>query len=144
MEFSAIAGGENNHIADGSRNSAIGGGGNNQIFVLYYLPDQVPAKVTIGAPSGVAWSSLVSRAANAASRFSVGGAELRLLGPELVSGQFRWSFATEAGRTYDVEFNDHLGTANWQVLQTINGDGSVKSFSVSPDQGARFFRLARR
>ena len=120
--------------------------GGNTLFLIYDLPPSIPAKITVGVPSGVLWSSLVSRSAEAVSHFTVGGggAELRLLGPERVGGQFRWSFATEAGRTYDVQFNDDLNTANWELSQTIPGDGSVKSFTVSPTQSARFFRVARR
>jgi len=120
--------------------------GGNAFQLICYLPEFAPPKVTVGVPSGVAWSSQVLLAALAVSTFTVdsGGAEVRLLGPERVGSQFRWSFATETGRTYDVQFNDDLNTSNWPVLQTINGDGSMKSFTVSPGQGARFFRVARR
>jgi hypothetical protein len=121
--------------------------GQNTAFVIYYLPPSVPEKVTIGVPGGVLWSSWVSRAAEAVSRFTVGGggAEVRILGPErLITGQFRWSFATEAGRTYDVEFNDDLNSTNWRVVQTIHGDGSMNNFTITPEAGAGFFRIARR
>ena len=67
-----------------------------------------------------------------------------LLGPERIGSQFRWSFATQAGQTYDVEYKDDLNTTNWQVLQTISGDGTVKSFTVSATGAARFYRVARR
>lgn len=119
--------------------------GVNNLFLIYYLPQEVAEKITVSDPPGVSWFSLVSMLSQAASRFSVGGgAELRLFGPERVGGQFRWSFATQAGQTFDVEHNDDLNTTNWQVLQTINGDGSVKFFNVSPTGGARFFRVVRR
>jgi len=118
--------------------------GVNDLLIIYYLPNESPEKVTVSDPLGVGWFSLVSFVSQAASRFTVGGAELRLLGPERVGGQFRWSFATQAGRTYDVEYNGDLNTVNWQVLQTINGDGTVKFFTVSPTGGARFYRVARR
>ena len=118
--------------------------GLNEVFLIYYLPANDADKVTIGQPTGVAWSSSFTRASVANSQFTVSGAELKLSGPERVGNQFRWSFATEANRIYDVEYNDDLNTANWELLETINGDGSVKSFTVSPTQDARFFRIGRR
>ena len=118
--------------------------GVNDLLVFYYLPNESPEKVTVSDPSGVSWFPLVSLVSQAASRFTVGGAELRLLGPERIGSQFRWSFATQAGQTYDVEYKDDLNTTNWQVLQTISGDGTVKSFTVSATGAARFYRVARR
>jgi len=118
--------------------------GLNEVYVIYYLPAGNPDKVVIESPSDVAWNAVFSRACLAFSEFTVDGAELRLLGPERIGAQFRWSFATEAGRTYDVLYKDDLNSATWLPLQTINGDGSVKSFTVTPGQSARFFQVARR
>ena len=118
--------------------------GLNEVYVIYYLPAGNPEKVIIESPSGVAWNAVFSRACLAFSEFTVGGAELRLLGPERVGEQFRWSFATESGRTYDVLYKDDLNSATWLTLQTINGDGGTKSFTVTPGQPARFFQVAQR
>ena len=111
-------------------------------FVAYHSNDS--DKVSISQPGGLPWSSFVSLSSHAFSTFTVGGAELRLGAPERVGGQFRWSFATEAGHTYDVQYKDNLNSAAWLPLQTISGDGSTKSFLVSPTQGARFFQVVRR
>jgi hypothetical protein len=139
--FASLPGNATQHTPSFSLDAGL-----NTFFLICFLPPFSPAKVTVGTPSGVRWSSLVSRAAEAEVDFTVGGSggEVVLLGPERVGGQFRWSFATETGRTYDVQYNDDLNTSNWPVLQTINGDGGVKSFTVSPGEGARFFRVLRR
>ena len=118
--------------------------GLNKVYVIYYLPAGEPEKVAIESPSDVAWNAVFSRACLAFSEFTVDGSELRLLGLERVGAQFRWSFASEAGRTYDVLYKDDLNSATWLTLQTINGDGGAKSFTVTPDQSARFFQVMRR
>lgn len=120
-------------------------GGLNEIFLIYYLQSLSAGKVTIEPPGGVSWSSLVSRSSVVNSRFTVDASvPLKLSGPERVGNQFRWSFPTETGSIYDVQFKDAFNAATWQLLQTINGDGAVKTFTVSPAQSARFFRIARR
>lgn len=119
--------------------------GLNEVYVIFYLPNGNPDKVLIESPSGIGWNAVLTRACLAFSEFSVGGGgELRLTGPERGGEGFRWSFPTESGRTYDVEFKEDLNASDWQVLQTITGDGSAKTFTVSANQNARFFRIARR
>lgn len=118
--------------------------GLNEVYVIYYLPAGNPEKVVIESPSGVAWNAVFSRACLAFSEFTVGGTELRLLGPERIGAQFRWSFASETGRIYDVLYKDDLNSATWLTLQTISGDGGIKSFTVTPGQPARFFQVSRR
>jgi hypothetical protein len=118
--------------------------GLNEVYVIYYLPAGNPEKVAIGSPPGVAWNAMFSRACLAFSEFTVRGSELRLLGPERVGAQFRWRFATEAGRTYDVLYKNDLNSATWLTLETINGDGGTRSFTVTPGQPARFYQVARR
>ncbi len=117
--------------------------GANFLFLIAYLNnDSDPISMT--DVSELSWSSSVSLDSRAFSTFTVGGAELRLSAPERVGNQFRWSFDTEAGRTYDVQYKDNFNSAAWLPFQTINGDGNPKSFSVSPTQGARFFQVLRR
>ena len=118
--------------------------GLNEVYVVYYLSSGNPEMVVIESPSSVGWNAAFSRACLAFSEFTVGSGELKLIGPERLGNQFRWSFASEFGRTYDIEFKDNLNAANWQVLQTITGDGGVKTFTVSATLGRRFFRVARR
>ena len=118
--------------------------GLNEVFLFYELPRTLPEKVTVTAPTGVRWSSLVTLSAETSTRFTVGGSVLRLLGPERIGAQFRWSFASEVGRIYDVLYKDDLSSATWLTLQTINGDGGTKFFTATPGQPARFFQVARR
>ena len=56
--------------------------------------------------------------------------------------EFTCSFVTIDGKNYKVEFKDSLDDANWQTLQSIPGDGSVKTItnSIYPVP-QRFFRL---
>ena len=66
-----------------------------------------------------------------------------LLSPGAVSGDFLFSFDTVAGLTYVVQYKDDLNYTNWQVLQTVSGDGTMKTITNSlstPFQ--RFYRLS--
>lgn len=118
--------------------------GLNEVYVIYHLPNGNPDKVNIEPPPGARWNAVFSRACLAFSEFSVGGTELRLAGPERVDNGFQWSFPTESGRDYDVEFTEDLNSGNWQVLETITGDGTAKSFQVAADPDTRFFRVVKR
>ena len=55
---------------------------------------------------------------------------------------FVFSFATIAGKTYAVEYKDSIEETVWQTLQTVPGDGTIKTVTnsvVSPTQ--RCYRL---
>jgi hypothetical protein len=50
------------------------------------------------------------------------------------------SFLTQGATSYQVLYKDNLTDANWQLLTTVTGDGSVKS--ISDSVGApRFYRV---
>lgn len=52
------------------------------------------------------------------------------------------SFATDAGRTYQIERKQHLTDATWQPLGSpVAGDGTVKSVTDSTAAGSGFYRL---
>jgi hypothetical protein len=57
-------------------------------------------------------------------------------------GQFGLSFLSQQGATYQVEYSDSLSPANWQPLETVIGDGTVKNIA---DRNAtvpnRFYRI---
>ena len=66
-----------------------------------------------------------------------------LLSPGAVGDDFLFSFDTVAGLTYVVQYKDDLNYTNWQVLQTVSGDGTMKTITNSlstPSQ--RFYRLS--
>ena len=57
------------------------------------------------------------------------------------SAAFRCSFATEAGRSYTVQFSDALFSAPWQVLTNVSGTGA-DALVADPSTGAlRFYRV---
>jgi hypothetical protein len=57
---------------------------------------------------------------------------------------FVFSFSSISGRTYEVQYKDFVDDPNWQLLQTVSGDGTTKVIidPLSPTQ--RFYRLAMR
>jgi hypothetical protein len=58
------------------------------------------------------------------------------------AGTFSGSFQTQAGFNYVVRYKDDLNAASWQILTTIPGDGSVKSFTDAGPAGVhRFYSL---
>lgn len=58
------------------------------------------------------------------------------------SGQPTLSWSTIIGQTYRVQYCDALGGA-WQVLDTLNGNGSYKAFidTTTPKPVQRFYRI---
>jgi hypothetical protein len=66
----------------------------------------------------------------------------RITGLIFTAGTFSGSFQTQAGFNYVVRYKDDLNAATWQVLTTIPGDGSVKSFTdPGPASTQRFYSL---
>src|SRR5205823_5181599 len=49
---------------------------------------------------------------------------------------FSAAFATQAGTTYEVVYKNSLGDPTWTLLQSINGDGTVKTFTDVNASGA--------
>jgi hypothetical protein len=65
-----------------------------------------------------------------------------LTGLTYSGGSFSASFQTQSGITYTVEYKDDFNTALWTTLTTVDGDGSVKSFTDPGASGPqRFYRL---
>jgi subtilisin family serine protease len=63
--------------------------------------------------------------------------------PSLSGTALTFSFDAISGRTYLVQYKASLDDTNWQVLQTIPGDGSVKTVTNSTTSAAqRYFRLS--
>ena len=66
-----------------------------------------------------------------------------ILSPAISNTNFTFSFQSIAGKSYVVQYKDDLQAASWQTLQTIPGDGSLKSV-VTPVAASprRFYRLS--
>jgi hypothetical protein len=65
-----------------------------------------------------------------------------ITGLSYTAGTFSGSFQTQAGFNYVVRYKDDLNAASWQVLTTIPGDGTVKSFTDAGPAGTqRFYSL---
>lgn len=69
-----------------------------------------------------------------------------LIAPNIVNlrrlpGSVAFSFQSLAGQTYQVESKGSLSTTNWQLLQTITGDNSLKNFTNALTTTNRFYRL---
>lgn len=81
------------------------------------------------------------------SRFSIQGGfwiwpAPIIFAPAKVGNSFVFSFQTESGKTYSVQYVDSLSALNWQNLPNLAGDGSVKTVTNSaPGVAQRFYRL---
>jgi hypothetical protein len=65
-----------------------------------------------------------------------------LLSPSYTGSSFSASFQSQAGVTYEAQYNDNLHTLNWITFDTIIGDGSTKNINdPSPSPAKRFYRL---
>ncbi|PYM10804.1 MAG: hypothetical protein DME18_15560 [Verrucomicrobia bacterium] len=66
----------------------------------------------------------------------------QILNPTVVTGNFQFSYATVAGRSYFVEYKDSLSNVSWQSRPAIDGDGSTKLFTDPINAAAtRFYRI---
>lgn len=68
---------------------------------------------------------------------------LQIETPIFVEGQMRFSFATVPGARYNLEFKGVLSDVSWAVKQTLNGDGTTQTLSVTAPGGSGFFRLVQ-
>ena len=72
---------------------------------------------------------------------AVGTISLLLQGT--VGANFSFSFNTVAGLAYHIQYKDDLNDAVWQVLQTVSGDGTIKTVTNSLSVvSQRFYRLS--
>ena len=55
---------------------------------------------------------------------------------------FRFSFASIPGRTYVVQYKDLLDDSDWQILQSVPGDGTTKVITDPLSSAQRFYRIA--
>jgi hypothetical protein len=56
----------------------------------------------------------------------------------------QFSFMTAPGSSYVIEYKNALDDPAWQTLQTIPGDGTVKTFEdpvPQPPPSQRFYRV---
>jgi hypothetical protein len=82
------------------------------------------------APLDVSWFIPLGGIANRISLSNV------VTGPTSIS----FSFATETGRSYEVQASDALGSA-WTMVETITGDGSTKTVTYQRNAAQRFYRV---
>ena len=65
-----------------------------------------------------------------------------IFAPTKVGNNFIFSFQTEPGKTYKVNYADSLTAPSWQTLSSLSGDGSVTTVTNSaPGAAQRFYRL---
>ena len=65
-----------------------------------------------------------------------------IMNPEIQGGNFSFSIPTTAGQTYTVQYTPALGITTWTNLQTVTGDGSVKSVTNTMGAPQGFYRLS--
>ena len=81
------------------------------------------------------------------TRFSIqGGFWIRpspiIFAPAQAGTNFVFSFQTEPGKTYLVQYTDTLAPPNWQNLPSVPGNGSTASVSNSATGSVhRYYRL---
>lgn len=65
-----------------------------------------------------------------------------LVNPACVGTNFAFSFQSEAGESYTVEYSDDLSVGSWRLHHNVTGDGSLASCCIPRTNDApRFFRL---
>lgn len=62
--------------------------------------------------------------------------------PRLSNGNFSWSFATQNGVSYIVEYKSLLSDPSWTDLQTVAGSGGIVTITnTAAERPAGFYRL---
>jgi hypothetical protein len=64
-----------------------------------------------------------------------------ILNPSINDGAFHFSFATQSGPNYTVQFTDSLEPVNWQVITNFIGDGTMFGVTNSTTTTERFYRV---
>jgi len=65
-----------------------------------------------------------------------------ILNPTMNGTKFTFSFLTQAGRSYNVQFTPTIRPANWQVLTNFTGDGSSALITdINYTAAQRFYRV---
>ncbi len=65
-----------------------------------------------------------------------------LADPRWVSGSFAFSFVSQLGVTYSIQYAPTLPSATWQALTTVTGNGSTLNVTNrNPSSAARFYRV---
>ena len=65
-----------------------------------------------------------------------------IFAPAETGTNFIFSFQTEPGETYTVQYADSFSSLNWQSLPVVAGDGTVKTVTNSASSGSQqYFRL---
>ena len=81
-----------------------------------------------------------SGAGSAAVPLLIGGTDVPP--PRVSNGSFSWSFSTQNGLTYVVEYKASLTDPSWQDLQTVVGSGGITTISNSvAERPSGFYRL---
>ena len=65
-----------------------------------------------------------------------------ILGPRRLANGFIFSFWTDLGNTYRIQYTDSISTLNWLDFAVLTGDGLYKTVTNSNPTGSeRFYRL---
>ena len=67
---------------------------------------------------------------------------LQLINAGTQANNFQFQFASETGKTYQVQYKDAINNATWESLSTVTGDGTVKTVSDTRATPTRFYRAA--
>jgi len=94
-------------------------------------------------PYDVIVTNLAGSVTSTVATLSLASEPVVILWPNLAGTNLVFYFATEAGKSYTIQYKDSLDDTNWQAAQTIPGDGTTNTF-VAPVSDAlqRFFRLS--
>ena len=128
--------------------------GSTRIDIIYGVLDDTGAKATVGIQKDPTKFILYECNADGLTNglqltyqqgCSYGGGTCAIpviSSPSLSGTSLTFSFQTVSGKTYIVQSKDSLDGTNWQVLQNIPGDGSIKTVTNSTTLTLeRYYRL---
>jgi hypothetical protein len=102
----------------------------------------LPSVLQVGLAVTAHTNSTTLVATGLFSNFTISGSRPTITDPGFAGNQFGVSFATDPGVTYRVEYSESLTAPNWNQLDTVVGDGTVKTvFDPNPGPPSRFYRI---
>jgi fibronectin type 3 domain-containing protein len=116
---------------------------NGTDWIVFANTTQVlPSTLQVGLAVTAHTNSTSLVATGLFSNFSIRTKPRIIPGSGFTGGDFGISFATDPGITYRVEYSVSLTAPTWNLLDTVVGDGTVKTVvDASPAPPSRFYRI---
>jgi hypothetical protein len=118
------------------------------VYTLNYAAASAAQTLTVKYTATALYDADFGNVTLQAATLSGGGAltnlptAVTILGPAITSGELHFTFQTQAGFNYTIQFSNSLNPINWLTLTNLTGDGSIANVADgNPGGSERFYRV---